>query len=308
MSWEDQGRQEHMWFGHGTAPAKAKPVSGDGVPSRIDAVAHSALANMPRVNRGRATAWFDRGRLQQLRTAMTAWIGARSLGDAAFADRFMGPAAGSVATGRLRAAAEGVRTAQTHRDLAATSGDLAAAMLDIGLDKWPGFLRDAAERADASATAAGRVVLAQAATPNRATDASMGETAPLASAFGRYVTDDPNHWNGQSSVGDGECVALVRKATGAPQAKTWSSGVPVKGNTAIQPGTAIATFDAGGHYIGHAAIYLGQDMNSIRVIDQWNNRESGRVISQHSPSVRSLPFNSSKSTYVNKGESYRVVQ
>jgi hypothetical protein len=26
MSWEDQGRQYHEWFGHGTAPVKLKPI------------------------------------------------------------------------------------------------------------------------------------------------------------------------------------------------------------------------------------------------------------------------------------------
>jgi hypothetical protein len=34
---------------------------------------------MPRKDRGRAAVSFDRQRLEQLRAAMTAWIGARSL-------------------------------------------------------------------------------------------------------------------------------------------------------------------------------------------------------------------------------------
>jgi len=31
VSWEDQGRQHHMWFGHDTAPVKPKDTSDDGI-------------------------------------------------------------------------------------------------------------------------------------------------------------------------------------------------------------------------------------------------------------------------------------
>lgn len=66
---------------------------------------------------------------------------------------------------------------------------------------------------------------------------------------------------------------------------------PVQGNTAIRPGTAIATFDSNGRYIGHAAIYLGQNAQGIQVIDQWNRRDQGgRITSQHQPSLRTIGF------------------
>lgn len=146
MGREDQGRQYHMWFGSGTAPTKntpppAKPDSmfGSGsVGPRIDAIAHSALANMPRKDRSRAAVSFDRQRLGQLRIAMTTWIGARSLSNAAFAERLVDGAASGATVEKLRAAAEGVRTAETHQDLGAASAELAGAMLGIGTDKWPG--------------------------------------------------------------------------------------------------------------------------------------------------------------------------
>lgn len=49
MSWEDQGRQEHMWFGHGTASGKLKgqragSKSTQGKSDAIIALAFGAVA------------------------------------------------------------------------------------------------------------------------------------------------------------------------------------------------------------------------------------------------------------------------
>jgi hypothetical protein len=225
---------------------------------------------------------FDARRLGQLRQAMTAWTGARSLSDAAFRARFLDPSTSGAAVGKLRAAAEGVSGATTQKDLAAASADLAGAMQSVGLEKWPGFLKDAAERAQ------GGTKLAQAVTPNTATDA--GSDGGAAAPPGRYVAENPRQWIGRPSVGDGECVPLARAATGAPPAVEWRPGVAVQGNTKIRPGTLIATFDANGHYTGHAAIYLGQDEHGIQAIDQWNNVVNGRIESQHQPSQRTISF------------------
>jgi hypothetical protein len=311
MSWEDQGRQYHAWFGHGTAPAgDAPPQGGTGaifdpgnVAARIDAIAYSAIANMPGSDRRRANASFDRQRLDQLRTAMTAWMSARSLSRAEFADRFVDPSTHGSAIDKLRTAAEGARTATTHEDLADASADLAGAMRDIGLEKWSRFLGDAAERAETNGPTRGPIVLAQAATPN---------TAATTAIPGRYVDADPRQWIGQDSVGNGECVALVRATSGAdaPQTALWRPGVQVQGNTNIRPGTVIATFDSSGHYDGHAALYLGQDEHGIQVIDQWNIRDSKTraVIGHHLLSERILHFGESWHEYIDRGEFYHVVE
>lgn len=312
MSWEDQGRQYHGWFGHGTAPAGGEPPTGGAgaifapgnLAARIDAIGYSAVAHMPRVDRHRDSVAFDRVRLERLRGAMTAWMSARSLSDAAFGDRFVDPSTSGAAIHKLRAAAEGASAATTHEHLADASADLAGAMQDIGLEKWSRFLSDAAARADAS----GSVVQAQATPPNTATDAEPAVN-PAATIPGRYVADNPQQWAGQPSVGTGECVPLVRAATGAPPARDWQRGVQVQGSAAIRPGTAIATFDSNGHYGGHAAIYLGQDDHGIRVIDQWNIRDSqGRIIGQHQPSERTLPLNDPRHARIDRGEFYNVVE
>ena len=186
MSWEDQGRQDHEWFGHGTAPPRDKASEGGAdamfnpgsFERRIDAIAHSALAHMPRADRRRDVVAFDRQRLARLRKVMTAWMDARCLSDAAFAERLVDPATGNAAVRKLRAAAEGVRTAATHNDLAEASANLAAAMQDIGLDKWAGFLSDAARRAEAAPPTERTIALAQLASPGRATEANPYVDSP----------------------------------------------------------------------------------------------------------------------------------
>jgi hypothetical protein len=148
-------------------------------------------------------------------------------------------------------------------------------------------------------TAPGPVQQTQATTPNTAADAGQG-SAPVATNIpGRYVADDPQQWLGHSSVGTGECVALVQAATGAPRTTEWRPGVQVQGNVNIRPGTAIATFDDDGHYTGHAAIYLGQDAHGIHVIDQWNVRQDGRVVRQQPPDNHTLSFMEPRRTLIN---------
>lgn len=71
----------------------------------------------------------------------------------------------------------------------------------------------------------------------------------------------------------GQCVSLVKflipELRGVSASHGWTKGLPAFGNGAIQPGTAIATFNAAGHYFGHAAIYVSQDAEGMTVIDQW---------------------------------------
>ena len=96
MTWRDQGRQYHMWFGHGTAPDKGKTaapdaaVTGKSIDDRVVAVAYGAIAALPASLRGRAEAQYQRGTLPRLKEAMTAWLNGTRLDQAAFASRFFG--------------------------------------------------------------------------------------------------------------------------------------------------------------------------------------------------------------------------
>jgi hypothetical protein len=87
-----------------------------------------------------------------------------------------------------------------------------------------------------------------------------------------YVAANPASYVGQA-VGDGQCVAYVRAASGAPATASWAEGQHVRGNN-IAANTAIATFKNGKYTSStdgssHAAIYISQDNNGLWVYDQW---------------------------------------
>lgn len=92
---------------------------------------------------------------------------------------------------------------------------------------------------------------------------------------GPFVASNPESLLG-TSVGDGECVAFVRESSGAPHTSTWRRGILVKGNAALDKGTAIATFDSNGRYgnhtdgSSHTAIYLAQNSAGLVVLDQFS--------------------------------------
>lgn len=95
-----------------------------------------------------------------------------------------------------------------------------------------------------------------------------------------FVAKSPEDYEGQV-VGDGNCVAYVRQASGAPETAKWSEGAKVKGSN-ITVGTAIATF-VGGVYPNassgnHTAIYMGQDANGLEVWDQWKGQAVHRRV------------------------------
>ena len=128
-----------------------------------------------------------------------------------------------------------------------------------------------------------------------------------------YVAADTDHLVSDLPVGSGECVALVEQATGAPHASSWRKGALVKGNTALAKGTAIATFNAQGKYGNHrhgnhAAIYLDQDANGLRVIDQWNIRDpkTHQIVTHVSPHIHTLRFGNR--SYSDNGDNFSVVQ
>ena len=51
------------------------------------------------------------------------------------------------------------------------------------------------------------------------------------------------------------------------------------GNRLLRKGTAIATF-INGRYANHAALYMGQTLDGIIVMDQWTGKRLGIVTSR----------------------------
>jgi hypothetical protein len=68
----------------------------------------------------------------------------------------------------------------------------------------------------------------------------------------------------------GQCVSYVKVVCPVlPATAAWKKGEAAKGNKTILAGTVIATFNANDKYEGHAAIYVSQDENGLRVYDQY---------------------------------------
>ena len=101
-------------------------------------------------------------------------------------------------------------------------------------------------------------------------NAPMGEwVCTRTSALGPYKTTPPLAQRGGPDF-CGQCVSFITTVCPAIPVATskWKKGVPVKGNSLLGKGTAIATFVKDG-YSGHAAIYESQDEKGIHVYDQW---------------------------------------
>ncbi len=155
MSWEDQGRQEHGWFGDGTAPPKFDDDAGNDddlfepmeSSQRIAAVAQGAIGALPLDLRAPAAARSGPVTLAVLTDVMTTWASAAGLDQAEFAERFLGRSADDPVVGDLRAAASGAVYAKSHADLGEAASHLAKAMQAVELDRWQRFLADAQERA-----------------------------------------------------------------------------------------------------------------------------------------------------------------
>jgi hypothetical protein len=160
MSWEDQGRQYHMWFGHGTAPDhgdKAVPdpsVMGNSIDGRALALAYGVIAALPASLRGRAETQYQHGILARLQEAMAAWMKGTRLGQATFATRFFGRDVDDPVVRNLHAAALGAATATSHEELRIAADRVADAIKAVGVDQWPRFVVDALDRARDQATVA----------------------------------------------------------------------------------------------------------------------------------------------------------
>ncbi len=108
------------------------------------------------------------------------------------------------------------------------------------------------------------------------------------------------------TVGNGQCVVLVKALTGAPASSLWREGSKI---TDILPtgklaeGTAIATF-VNGRYLNkphgnHAAIFVRAVPGGIEIFDQWH---------RHAPELRTIWFGRPASGVAQRPELYSVVE
>jgi hypothetical protein len=117
-----------------------------------------------------------------------------------------------------------------------------------------------------------------------------------------WVAKDPESYDGQI-VGDGQCVAYVQQACGAPHTSQWKRGALVKG-TIVAQRTAIATFDLHGRYANqvgrsHAAIFHEQTSTGLLVWDQWVG---------HPVSTRPIRFKNGRGEPVDDGDQFYIIE
>ena len=118
-----------------------------------------------------------------------------------------------------------------------------------------------------------------------------------------WVAQSPESYENEV-VGNGQCVAFVQKASGAPLTSSWTKGALAK-NSHIAKGTAIATFDPDGSYgnhtdgRSHAAIFVEQQSAGLLVWDQW----VGHPVSQ-----RVIRFRNGSGKPVNDGDQFYVIE
>ena len=134
--------------------------------------------------------------------------------------------------------------------------------------------------------------------------AGHGGAAAKLGAPGGFMAAEFAQYLGRSA-GSGQCVALVQAASpGIGPTRNWKCGAPVRGNTDLRPGTAIATFNAADRYANatdgssHAAIYLGQSERGIQVMDQWAGSAAA---------VRTIPWSNPSGVAANTGTAFHVV-
>lgn len=118
-----------------------------------------------------------------------------------------------------------------------------------------------------------------------------------------WIADDADAYAGQV-VANGQCVRFVQECAGLPHTSRWHPGEPVRG-AAIEPGTAIATFDPDGRYgnhtdgRSHAAIFVAETADGLLVWDQWV---------RHPVAQRVIRFRGGNGRRVNDGDAFCVIE
>jgi hypothetical protein len=116
-----------------------------------------------------------------------------------------------------------------------------------------------------------------------------------------FIAPNPENYKDQV-VDDGQCVAFVKEASGAPQTSLWKEGEKVR-SSEILTGTAIATFINGvypSHSHGnHAAIYVEQVADGLVVWDQW----TGQPVHK-----RTIHFRDGVGDLSNDGDAFSVIE
>jgi hypothetical protein len=138
---------------------------------------------------------------------------------------------------------------------------------------------------------------------------------PLSPSDTPFVAKDYKRFT--APVGDGQCVALVRATTGAPNHAQWQQGLSLADRPDIPDGTAIATFFDGAYPSwntgNHAAIFMGymtqNGQPGIQVYDQyvWKNPPPGSGPIKP-PRESFIPFRDGTGPAIHDASRYSVIK
>ena len=147
-SWVYQGRQYHMWFGHGTRPdsEKALPPSKDALPSlqdRIHNLGYTLAAGLPPSKRHHAVARLDAADQGRLARVMTGVVHALPLGPRLIPLRVLGTSGDAPGIASFVKAGAVIRAADSNADVREATDLVGRSAQQMGLDRFRPFLREA---------------------------------------------------------------------------------------------------------------------------------------------------------------------
>jgi hypothetical protein len=129
LGWQDQGRQEHGWFGNGTASARLRRQAGDdllfesdGHAKRATSIVRGSVAAVPRSMRMKVAVRFDPAVVERTGALVRRWAAGRHMSDTGFAAHFLGRAGDDPVAQALRRAARRADQARGHDDLRRLGG------------------------------------------------------------------------------------------------------------------------------------------------------------------------------------------
>ena len=156
MGWQDQGRQEHGWFGHGTSEKVAydEVVASKSLEDRSLSVAYGVVAVLSPAQRKRLETQYHYGTLGNFTEMMTALMRANRLDLSCFASLFFDRAADDPIVEALHGASLAAGLATSHAEMREASEGVAKAIDLVGIDRWPRFVTQVQARADDPVTVA----------------------------------------------------------------------------------------------------------------------------------------------------------
>jgi hypothetical protein len=143
MAWNDQGRQEHGWFGHGHAP----PRPTDGAAGRAELRARTFAAVEFAADTLGASALRGRDTRDAFRSLVPEWAQTAAASPNTFRLRWFGEDTDPVVAYGFQRAAAAIADADDFARLKHAGSVLAGAVQGLGLDHLPGFLKAAEKRA-----------------------------------------------------------------------------------------------------------------------------------------------------------------